>query len=371
MDTARSAYDSTKRRSTRVAQAVLLKVAGIDGDGQPFEEQTGTLELSFQGCRYFSRHAVPVNSWLTLEIPNQEGSSLPHRYRARAAWVRKSRSLRGLFQVGVEFEAPGNVWGLANPPQDWRQPSVPRESEAPAFERDMKELLALAGTGTYYQLLQVTSDSPRSQVRRSYYELVRKFHPDRHMDRAEWTQPLLKLMDAITLAYRTLTDETARRKYDQRLAASGTFALGRQNEVQKTAEECLEKARECYRAQNYGGTILWLRKAVDIEPTSPKYRALLARSLSAVPEYRREAVEHFHKAIEIDPFNTTVHLQLGELYEAMKLPWQARALYQKVLEIDTENDKARKRLRLLDAAAGKKGTRKRAFLDRLFSPSSK
>jgi len=371
MDTARSAYDSTKRRSTRVAQAVLLKVAGIDGDGQPFEEQTGTLELSFQGCRYFSRHAVPVNSWLTLEIPNQEGSSLPHRYRARAAWVRKSRSLRGLFQVGVEFEAPGNVWGLANPPQDWRQPSVPRESEAPAFERDMKELLALAGTGTYYQLLQVTSDSPRSQVRRSYYELMRKFHPDRHMDRAEWTQPLHKLMDTITLAYRTLTDETARRQYDQRLVASGTFALGRQNELQKTAEECLEKARECYRAQNYGGTILWLRKAVDIEPTSSKYRALLARSLSAVPAYWREAVEHFQKAIEIDPFNTTVHFLLAELYEKMKLPWQARVLYQKVLEIDAENDKAREQLRLLDAAAGKKGSRKRAFLDRLFSPSSK
>jgi len=372
MDTARSAYNSTKRRSTRVAQAVFVTVTGIDGDGKPFEEKTGTLELSFQGCKYFSRHAVPKNSCVTVEIPNQRASSPPHRFRARVAWVRKSRNLRGLSQVGVEFEAPGNVWGLANPPGDWRQPSVPRESEAPAFERDMKELLALAGTGTYYQLLQVTSDSPRSQVRRSYYELVRKFHPDRHMDRAEWTQPLHKLMDAITLAYRTLTDETARRKYDQRLAASGTFALGgRERELQKTAAECLEKARECYRAQNSGGTILWLRKAVDIEPTSSKYRALLARSLSAVPVYRREAVEHFQKAIQIDPFNTTVHFLLAELYEKMKLPWQARALYQKVLEIDAENDKARERLRLLDAAAGKRGPRKRAFLDRLFSPSSK
>ena len=364
--------NSTKRRSTRVAAGVFLRVRGIDGNGQPFMEQRVTLEVSFQGCKYFSRYALPTNSWLTLEISNKLENSASQHFRARVAWLSRSRTLRGLFQVGVEFEAPGNVWGLANPPEDWRQPDGPGTPDAAAFEREMKELLALAETGTYYQLLRMTSDSPRAQVRHSYYDLMRKFHPDHHMDRAEWMPALHKLMEALTLAYKTLTDETTRRKYDEQLAASGTFTLGRhQSELQKTTEECMQKARECFKARNSGGAILWLRKAAEVEPNSAKYHALLARALSAVAPLRREAIEHFEKAVEIDPWNTTLRFQLAALYEEMKLPWRARPHYQKVLEIDANNTKAQERLRLLDAEPGEDGMSKQSFMDRILRHSPK
>jgi tetratricopeptide (TPR) repeat protein len=272
--------------------------------------------------------------------------------------------------VGVELEVPGNIWGLANPPEDWREPAKPKSSEGQAFEKEMKELIALAETGTYYQLLRTSADSPRTQVRQSYYGIMRKFHPDLHMDRAEWTQPLHRLTEAVTLAYKTLTDETARRKYDERLASSSTFTLRRQqSDLQKTAEECIQKARECLKAQNPGGTILWLRKATELEPKSDKYHALLARTLSRVAPLRREAIEHFEKALEIDPSNTTVRLQVATLYEEMKLPWRARLHYQKVLEIDADNPKAQKRLRLLDADPSKDDASKRSIADRILHRS--
>jgi curved DNA-binding protein CbpA len=303
-----------------------------------------------------------------LEIPGQQVNPCPQRIQGRVAWVRKSRGLRGVFQVGLELESPGNVWNLASPPEDWQQLAAPGEPDAPALEREMQQLLLLAESGTYYELLHVTSQLPRSQIKHNYYELVRKFHPDRHMDQPEWTQSLHKLMDTITLAYKTLTDEPARKKYDKRLAASGTFALGRhRSEKQQTAEECLEKARECFRAQNYGGSILWLRKAVYLEPGSTKYRALLARALSAMPQYRHEAIQHYQQVIELDPLNTAAHFQLAQLYEEMKLPWRARPHYQRILEIDPENSKSSERLRLLDAQAGKAGTRKRTLTERIFS----
>src|ERR1700686_4721979 len=108
------AHYSFKRRSTRVIAGESLRVRGIDANGQPFMEQRVTLEVSFQGCKYFSRYALPKNSWLTLEIPNKQENSTSHQLRARVAWLHRSRTLQGLFQVGVEFEAPGNVWGLAN-----------------------------------------------------------------------------------------------------------------------------------------------------------------------------------------------------------------------------------------------------------------
>jgi hypothetical protein len=363
---------SSKRRSTRVAASVFLSVRGTDGNGRSFIEQRVTLEVSNQGCKYFSRYALPKNSWLTLEISDKAENSTSQSIRARVVWLRRSRTLQGLFQVGVELEAPGNVWGLANPPDDWRQPEAPQAPDSAAFEGEINEMLVLAETGTYYQLLQMTSDSPRAQVRQRYYEFVRQFHPDRHMDHAEWMEPLHKLMEVVTLAYKTLTDETARRKYDERLAASGSFTLRRnQNESQKTADECLEKARECIKSQNTGGTILWLRKAVEIEPESYKYHALLARALSSVVAFRREAIEHFEKALEIDPVNTIVRFQLAALHEEMNFPWRARPHYQRILEIDPANNKAQERLRLLDAESGANGISKRTFLDRILRHSSK
>ena len=364
----------TPRRSTRVSQAVFLTVRGVDEDGKPFEEQTSTTELSFHGCRYFSRHQVPKNSSLTLqELPGDEQTATePHRFRGRVVSVRKLRRLPGMLQIGVEFEEPGNVWHLASPPEDWNQPGAARGTNVIVFERDMNELLALVATGSYYQLLGVTSMSTTAQFRSAYYELVRKFHPDRHMDHPEWTGPLLKITDAITLAYRTLVGETSQDAYDKQLAVSGAFTLGEhKSESRKTAEECAAKGRECFRARNYGGAILWLRQALDIEPQSAKYHALLARSLSSVPQYRREAVEQFQKAVEIDPSNTATHFQLAELYEQLRLPWRAQCHYQTILETDAGHTRARERLRVLAGAAGTKKKKQPKLIDRFFGHFSK
>jgi curved DNA-binding protein CbpA len=358
-----------KRRSTRVAAGVSMNVRGLDANGQAFVERRVTLEVSFQGCKYYSRYDLPKDTVLTVEIPGARKTSGMEQYRARVAWLHRSPQLRGLFQVGVEFETPGNFWGIANPPEDWRQAEAPKARADSAFELEMKEMLALAESGTYYQLLHMTADSPRGEARQNYYKLVRKFHPDRHMDHVEWLPPLHRLMEAVTVAYKTLTDDLARRKYDQKLAASSAYTLGqRPSDVQKTAGECLEKARECFKAQNSGGTILWLRKAVEMEPNSSKYHALLAKALSAVPPLRREAVEHFEMAVELDPWNSAARVQLGGLYEGLKLPWRARPHYQKALEIDADNQKAQERLRAID---GESGEKKRAILDRIFHPSSK
>ena len=94
-----------------------------------------------------------------------------------------------------------------------------------------------------------------------------------------------------------------------------------------------------------------------MEPDSSRFRALLGRGLSAVPPLWREAVEHFEKAVEHDPWNTAARLQLGALYEGLKSPWRARPRYQKVLEIDAANAKARERLQALDGESGERSAR--------------
>ncbi len=365
-------FYARKRRSTRLLQAVPLTVAGRDAAGRPVREQTATLSLNCHGCRYFSRHRLEQNAWLTLEIPSAQSSVEPHQLRARVAWIQRSRRLQGLFQVGVEFEVPGNVWGIASPPEDWQQFELRAAFDPSAFERELQELLAVAEAGTHYQLLGVTALATPAQIKRNFYALARKFHPDRHMEHLEWAGSLHRLMDALALAYRTLTHEKSRENYDRQLTQSGAFTLGQnKSEEQKNAEECLRRAKECLRAENFVGSIVWLRKAVEIEPDSSKYHALLGRSLAAVPQYHREAVEHLHRAIELNSLNTFAHFQFAKLLEEMGLPWRARPHYQEVVELDPENAEARERLRQIDAAQEKQRSAETGFLHRILNRISK
>lgn len=106
-----------------------MVIHGTDLLGQPFDEPTTTLNFNLHGCRYTSKHHLPRNTWVTLELHPEHG---PSRVRARVAWVQRPHSVREFFQVAVELESPANIWGLSAPPADWRgqddpQPATPIE----------------------------------------------------------------------------------------------------------------------------------------------------------------------------------------------------------------------------------------------------
>src|SRR5229473_1432373 len=108
-----------KRRSTRIVQAVPLVVTGVDALGRPFIERTSSLIINCHGCRYQSKHYVLKNMWVTMEIPHQETGQPPRKVRGRVAWIQRPRTVRQLFQVALELEVSGNVWGIGFPPEDW------------------------------------------------------------------------------------------------------------------------------------------------------------------------------------------------------------------------------------------------------------
>jgi tetratricopeptide (TPR) repeat protein len=263
--------------------------------------------------------------------------------------------------------APTPAAPVAPPPQpEPEKPSAEELQGKKEFEEEIRKLLQLAEKSTYYELLGATANSPAAQIKENFHHLARKFHPDRHMGQSEWIALLQDLMGRLTIAYKTLVDDEKRAAYDKQIAAAGAFTLGQEKtEVQETVDDCLMQAKQCVRAQNFAGSILWLRKCVELEPFVAKYHAMLARSLSAIPQYRQEAVHHFSVAIEQDEWNTSTYFQFGELYETMHLPWRAVPLYRKILEIDPDHSKALERL----AAMEKKpeSREEKSFVSRLFS----
>src|SRR4029077_8645519 len=72
------------------------------------------------------------NMWVTLEIPHNEPGHPTRTVRGRVTWIQRPRTVRELFQVAVELEVSGNVWGIAFPPSDWFP--FPESGTAPQVE---------------------------------------------------------------------------------------------------------------------------------------------------------------------------------------------------------------------------------------------
>lgn len=108
-----------KRRTTRIVQAVPITVTGVDALGQPFKERTTTTSINCHGCKYQSKHYVPKTATVTLDIPRPEPAMPARKVVGRVIWVQRPRTVRELFQIGLEFDIAGNVWGIAFPPDDW------------------------------------------------------------------------------------------------------------------------------------------------------------------------------------------------------------------------------------------------------------
>jgi hypothetical protein len=138
-----SSEELRKRRSSRIVQAVPLVVRGVDALGRAFVERTSSLIINCHGCRYQSKHYVLKNMWVTLEIPHPDTGQPPRQVRGRVAWIQRPRTVRQLFQVALELELPGNVWGIGFPPEDWVSFGVPTGLKPqPAHEEEAREAAA-------------------------------------------------------------------------------------------------------------------------------------------------------------------------------------------------------------------------------------
>ena len=285
---------------------------------------------------------------------------------------RAARALYALMVLGIVVCVPHGApsdqeSAVPAPPPEPERPHLEESHSPDQFAEEVRRLLEVAKKGTYYDLLGVSGSSLPSHIKESFHRLARKFHPDRHMGQSERLGLLQDLMGQMTIAYKTLVDDKKRASYDKHLAEAGAFTLNQsKTESEKTVDDCLTRAKQCLRAHNFAGSIVWLRRCVEVAPDVAEHEALLARSLAAVPKYRQEAILHFEKAIELDKWNTSTYFQFGELYEVMRLPWRAIPLYRKILEIYPEHNKALERLSELEPKQEGRLEKSFQFVSRLF-----
>jgi hypothetical protein len=115
----------TTRRSTRIRVEIPVSVTSLDRR-RPFAEKCMVLVVSAQGCGFRSSRALQMETPIMLgDLP--DGGSVT----ARVANCLPLGS--DGFLIGAALYTHGNVWKIANPPEDW---NPERQSAATAAPDD-------------------------------------------------------------------------------------------------------------------------------------------------------------------------------------------------------------------------------------------
>jgi curved DNA-binding protein CbpA len=250
----------------------------------------------------------------------------------------------------------------------------PKEGEPlrPDVQEQLEEVLEFKekiSSFNYYQILGVPKNAPEEEIKKAYFQLARKFHPDR-FDRfipQQSRDQIEDVFDKITKAYRTLTSQEQRKEYD---AKGGPSREEGGRDLTKKADIKFRQAKTLYSQGRYEDALILLEDVLQLKRNKADHYLLMAMTESKIPSFRKKAEEHFLKAAELEPWNPEGHVGLGVLYKQEGLLTKAAKQFQKALEIDSDHEVARRELEAMGKGKKKTGL-KELFSMNIFGPKKK
>ena len=221
---------------------------------------------------------------------------------------------------------------------------------------------------TYYEVLSVNWDVTAQELKTVYYQLARRYHPDRfRKDHPSLVPQLETAFARIAQAYDTLRDDNLRAGYNSRLEArrraQEVADAGSKTTTQPAAQETVgddtgvSKAERAALQFKEGVAALELgdRKAAlglfasaaSAVPNEARYRAFYGHLLAGIEKTRRAAEAELQAAIKLDPTNGEYRVMLAELYRDLGLRLRAKGEAERAVAADPNNRKARELLRAL------------------------
>ncbi len=222
---------------------------------------------------------------------------------------------------------------------------------------DVVEMRESLSSKNYYQILNVPKTSTEDDIKKAYFNLARRFHPDR-FDRevqAAYRDQIDEVFDAITNAYRTLINREKRKIYD---ASAGAAHAEEPQDLLKRADIKFRQGKTLYGQERYDDAVVFLEEAVRLRKNKGDFYLLLAMAESKIPAFRKKAQEDFLKAISLEPWNPEAYVGLGFLYKNEGLLTKASKQFKKALEADPDHKLARQELQQINKDARPKGLKR-------------
>jgi curved DNA-binding protein CbpA len=199
----------------------------------------------------------------------------------------------------------------------------------------------------FYEVLGVAPNSSSDEIKKSYFSLAKRFHPDKfHKEKgSELHQKIQKAFSEIARAYETLKDERSRKAYDSKLEKSRVDDETTKVSGQADARKIFESGYEFMMKGEYEKAYPLIARAVSLEPNNARYRAFYGKLLAFDERQKFKAEDELQMAIKLEPQNPSYRLMLAEFYIEYKMPRRAAAELNRILEIFPNHVEARELLK--------------------------
>ena len=295
--------------------------------------------------------------------------TLGHLYALALAGLLKRDQWPAVFRDDQATRPPAPKKVAPPPPPP---PPVERAQSQDTSPQDVENLLVrVKNARTHYDVLGVAREISAPELKTAYYQLARRYHPDRFRKSAAELVPRIESAFArITQAYDTLRDDQLRASYDAKLevrkkvdqiadAAPKASAPAPQPEsvvdgaaepVVSAAERAALQFKEGFAAFEMGqkkAALGLFASAARAVPNEPRYRAFYGQVLAENEATRRAAESELSAAVKLDPNNAEYRMMLAELYRDLGLKLRAKGEAERAVAADPNNRKARDLLRSL------------------------
>lgn len=239
--------------------------------------------------------------------------------------------------------------------------SVAPNVEATANPRaEIDALFALVYDADHYRILDVGRSAADAEIKRSYYALAKRFHPDRFQRDANdslRTQIEAAFMK-ITQAYETLRDPRARAAYEIKLgtqigvpgsssADSGKSTANSNLTREQRAAESFAQGLAALKLNNLSSAVTSLGEAVRLVPQQSRYHAFYGSALARDVRTRHQAEAELQTAIKLDSNDPGYRVMLAELLRVLGQSLRAERELERALSLDPNHDAARRMLNQL------------------------
>ncbi len=206
-------------------------------------------------------------------------------------------------------------------------------------ENNIADALALSKNLSnldHYQLLGVEASADQTEIKKNYFRMARKFHPDLYeRDLPHEIKSVIDVVfERVSEAYQILSDEKKRSIYD---AQKEKPPVEDKRNWAKVAEVKFRQGKTLYDNAQYLEAIVFLEEAVKLQGNKGPYYLLLAMTQAKIPSLHRKSEENFLRSIRLDSWNTEGYVGLGKLYKKEGLFIKAKKQFEKAINIDPDH----------------------------------
>ncbi len=232
-------------------------------------------------------------------------------------------------------------------------PSAPPRVESPelaAFKAEIRDRAA-NGNADYYELLGVAVDAIPSVIQAAFFQLAKKWHPDRlGPDLVDVRDLATKVFARMSEAHQILADASRRKEYDD-LRKDGGGSAEEQEQVQRVirAATAFQKAEVLMKRNNNAAALEEARRALELDPTQADYIALLAWvESSQLNANLDEILARIEKAQRMEPNNTRIRWYRGSILKRQGKSGKAVGDFRFIVENDPRHVDAQREIRLYE-----------------------